>query len=360
MIMKVDVAELSPVQRRIQIELPSETVAEKFSHAYRDLGKRVRIKGFRAGKAPRTVLQRMYGEEIAGEVRSHLVEESLGEVIKERGLQVVSRPEIEANELHDGGVFSFSATFEVKPAIEVQEYLGIELERAKLSISDEQVESALTRLQESHARLEPVENRDVVRQGDFVTIDFEGSISGKSFAGAKGTNYTLQIGSGQALPQFENALVGLRVGERDTIQVTYPDNYANQEVAGKLVDFVVSVRDLKQKVLPALDDEFAKDHGECASLDELRAKLRERLEDELKHYQEEELKEQLVSRILERHSITPPPAMIERRERRKRFRRTADNRRSPKSIREPRRAANSSNPRYRENITAGKDRSWRS
>jgi trigger factor len=182
----------------------------------------------------------------------------------------------------------------------------------KLSISDAQVESALTRLQESHARLEPVENRDVVRQGDFVTIDFEGSISGKSFAGAKGTNYTLQIGSGQALPQFENALVGLKVGEGDTIQVTYPDNYANQEVAGKLVDFVVSVRDLKQKVLPALDDEFAKDHGECASLDELRTKLRERLEEELKHYQEEELKEQLVSRILERHSITPPPAMVER------------------------------------------------
>jgi trigger factor len=115
--MKVDVAELSPVQRKVQIELPSETVAEKFSHAYRDLGRRVRIKGFRAGKAPRTVLQRMYGEEIAGEVRSHLVEESLGEVIKERGLQIVSRPEIEANELRDGGAFSFSATFEVKPAI---------------------------------------------------------------------------------------------------------------------------------------------------------------------------------------------------------------------------------------------------
>jgi len=310
--MKVDVAELSPVQRKVQIELPPEAVTEKFAHAYRDLGRRVRIKGFRVGKAPRTVLQRMYGDEIAGEVRSHLVEESLGEVIKDHGLQIVSRPEIEANELKEGGAFSFSAVFEVKPAIEVQDYLGVELEKVKIAITDAQVEAALGRLQEGHARLEPVENRDVVRQGDFVALDFEGSIAGKTFDGSKGENYLLQIGSGQALPQFENALVGLKVGEPDNIQVVYPENYPNKEVAGKLVDFNVCVRDLKQKVLPALDDEFAKDHGECASLEELKSKLRTRLEQELEQYQQDQLKEQVLSKILERHSITPPPAMVER------------------------------------------------
>lgn len=310
--MKVDVAEISPVQRKVQIELPSEKVTDEFVRAYRELGRRVRIRGFRAGKAPRTVLQRMYGDEITGEVRSHLVEESLGEVIKDHGLQIVSRPEIEADELKDGGTFSFSAVFEVKPEIQVQDYLGVEVEKVKIAITDEQVEAALARLQEGHARLEPVENREVVHKGDFVTLDFTGSISGKPFAGGQGENYPLQIGAGQVLPQFENSLIGLKVGERDTIQVPYPEEYPNKEIAGKTVEFDIIVRDLKQKVLPSLDDEFAKDHGECGSLEELRRKIRARLEDEFKRYQEEELKEKLLSRILDKHSITPPPAMVER------------------------------------------------
>ncbi len=310
--MKIDVAELSPVQRKVQIEIPSEAVTGEFSRAYRDLSRRVRIKGFRAGKAPRTVLQRMYGDEITGEVRSHLVEESLGEVIKDRGLQIVSRPEIEANELKEGGAFSFSAVFEVKPEIDVKDYLGVEVEKVKVSITDEQVQSALERMRESHARLEPIENREVARQDDFVSLDFDGSVGGKPFPGGKGENYLLQIGSGRALPQFENALVGLKVGERDTIQVTYPENYPNKEIAGKLVDFTIVVRELKQKVLPELDDDFAKDYGECASLDELRSKIRSRLEEELTHYQDEELKEQLLSRVIEKHPVTPPPAMVER------------------------------------------------
>lgn len=310
--MKVDVAEISPVQRKVQIELPSEKVTDEFVRAYRDLGRRVRIRGFRAGKAPRTVLQRMYGEEINGEVRSHLVEESLGEVIRDRGLQIVSRPEIEANALKEGDPFLFSAVFEVKPEIQIQDYIGVEVEKVRIAVTDEQVESALLRLQEGQARLEPVENREVVHKGDFITLDFSGSISGIPFTGAKGENYPLQIGAGQVLPQFENSLIGLKVGERDTIQVPYPEEYANKELAGKTVDFEVTVRDLKQKVLPALDDEFAKDHGECASLDELRAKLRGRLEDEFKRYQEEELKEQVLSRILDKHTVTPPPAMVER------------------------------------------------
>ncbi|MBM4261350.1 MAG: trigger factor [Deltaproteobacteria bacterium] len=310
--MKVDVAEISPVQRKVQIELPSAKVTDEFVRAYRDLGRRVRIRGFRAGKAPRTVLQRMYGEEITGEVRSHLVEESLGEVIRDRGMQIVSRPEIDAHELKDGGPFSFSAVFEVKPEIQIQDYLGVEVEKVRFAITDEQVDAALARLQEGHARLEPVENREVVHKGDFITLDFSGSLSGKPFAGGKGENYPLQIGAGQVLPQFETSLIGLKVGERDAIQVPYPEDYPNKEIAGKTVDFEILVRDLKQKVLPTLDDEFAKDHGECASLEELRGKIRGRLEDEFKRYQEEELKEQVLSRILDKHSVTPPPAMVER------------------------------------------------
>ena len=310
--MKIDIDELSPVQRKVRVELPAETVAGEFSRAYKNLSQRVRVKGFRSGKIPRNVLQGMYGDEVKGEVRSHLVEESLGEIVKDRNLQIVSRPEVETAEFNESGPFSFSAVFEVKPDFEVKNYLGMEVEKVTIAITEAQVEEALQRLQEGHARLELVEGREVVQKGDFVTLDFEGTMAGKPFAGGKGENYMLEVGAAQALPQFEDAVVGLRLGERQTVAVNYPENYANKEIAGKAVDFSIVAREIKQKVLPVLDDEFAKDHGECASLDELKTRIRERLEHELGQYQKEELKEKLVSRLIEAHPFAIPPSMVER------------------------------------------------
>lgn len=310
--MKIDIDELSSVQRKVRVELPVETVATEFSRAYKNLGQRVRVKGFRTGKIPRSVLQGIYGDEVKGEVRSHLVEESLGEVIRERGLQIVSRPEVEANDLSEADAFSFSAVFEVKPEIDVKDYLGVEIERVKLAITDAQVDEALRRLQESHARLEPVTDRDIVQKGDFVALDFVGTIDGKTFSGGKGENYALEVGAGQALPQFEDAVTGLRVNEHHTVQVNYPEDFSNKEIAGKVVDFSLVVREIKQKVLPVLDDDFAKDHGECASLNELKDRIQGRLTDELKRYQDEELKEKIISRLIESHSFAAPPSMVER------------------------------------------------
>ena len=310
--MKIDIDELNPVQRKVRVELPAETVASEFSRVYKNLGRRVRVKGFRTGKIPRSVLQGIYGDEVKGEVRSHLVEESLGEIVRERGLQIVSRPEVEANDLSESGAFSFSAVFEIKPEIAVRDYLGIEVEKVKHSITDAQVEEALQRLQESHARLELVSNRDIVQKGDFVTLDFDGSIGGKPFAGGKGENYTLEVGAGQALPQFDDAVTGLQLGAPRNVQVRYPENYPNKEIAGKVVDFSLVAREIKQKVVPALDDEFAKDHGECASLDELRDRIRARLMGELKRYQDEDLKEKIISGLIDAHAFAAPPSMIER------------------------------------------------
>ena len=202
--------------------------------------------------------------------------------------------------------------FEVKPDIEVKDYLGIEVEKVKIAITEAQVEEALQRLQEGHARLELVEGREVVQKGDFVTLDFEGMMDGKPFAGGKGENYMLEVGAGQPCRNSRSAVVGLRLGERQTVAVNYPENYPNKEIAGKAVDFSIVAREIKQKVLPVLDDEFAKDHGECASLDELKTRIRERLERELGQYQKEELKEKLVSRLIEAHPFAVPPSMVER------------------------------------------------
>jgi trigger factor len=311
-IMRIDVDELGPVQRKVRVELPPEAVNDEFSRAYQKLGRQVRIKGFRAGKVPKSVLQGIYGDEIKGQVRSQLVEDSLGEIIKERELQIVSRPEIETNDLQEGQAFSFSAIFEVKPAIEVGNYIGIEVQRVKLAVTDAEVVESLKHLQESHARLEPVENRDIVERGDFVTLDFTGTIAGKVVPGAKSENYLMEVGAGQAVPEFENGVVGLKVGAETVIQANFPADYPNRQIAGKTVDFSVVVREIKHKVLPALDDEFAKDHGEYGSLEELKIAVRKRLEEELKQIQDEALKEQILSRLIEAHPLTPPSTMVER------------------------------------------------
>ncbi|HEX7232967.1 MAG TPA: trigger factor [Candidatus Binatia bacterium] len=310
--MKVDIDELSPVQRKVHVELPAETVAGEFSRAYKNLGRRVRVRGFRTGKIPRTVLQGIYGDEVRGEVRSHLVEESLAEIVRERGLQIVSRPELETNDLRETESFSFSAIFEIKPQLEVKDYLGIPIEKPRITVTEAQVDEALRRLQENHARLEPVADREVIEKGDFVTLDFEGTLDGKPFSGGKAQNYVLEVGAGQALAEFDEAVVGLKLGQDKSVSVNYPEDFPNKEIAGRVVEFSLKAHEIKRKVLPTLDDDFAKDHGECGSLEELKRKLRERLEEEMARYQTDELKEQILTRLIERHSFSIPQALVER------------------------------------------------
>lgn len=309
--MKVDLDVISPIRRRIRVELPADAVNKEFFRTYENLGKRVKIPGFRPGKAPRSLLQGLYGDEVRGQVRSRLVEQSLSEIIEQRGLRVVSHPEVEAEDLEEGRDFSFSAVVEVKPQIEASHYLGVEAEKFKLSVEVEQVEQALSRLQDAHAQLEPVEDREVVERGDYVVLDFVGAIEGKPFSGGKAENYGLEVGGGNALPQFEEAIVGLKKNGEHSISVAYPEDYFNRELAGKVVEFSVTVREIKKKILPRLDDEFAKDHGECGSLDELRQKVRSRLESELHEIQVRDLKEQLLTRLIESHPFEVPAAMVD-------------------------------------------------
>jgi len=308
--MKADIDNLSPVQRKIRLELPAETVDREFSRAYQGISQRVKVRGFRPGKVPRSVLQGIYGDDVKGQVRSQLVENSLGELFKERGIKVVSRPEIEAEDLEEGKAFAFSAVVEVKPEFEIKDYLGQEVEKIKLAVEEEQVETALCRLQESRAHLEPVEDREVVESGDYVILDFVGSVDGKPFPGAKGESYPLEVGKGNALPQFEEAIIGLKKGEEHTIRVPYPKDYFNKEIAGKMVVFSVNVRDIKKKILPSLDDEFAKDHGESATLDELKQIIRTRLENEIQEIQRGDLKERLLTQLIEANPFEVPPSMV--------------------------------------------------
>ena len=309
--MKIDLDVLSPIERKIRVELPADAVSKEFSRVYENLGQRAKVKGFRPGKVPRSILQGIYGNEVRGQVLSRLVENSLREVFKQRRLQVVSHPKVEPGDLEEGKEFAFSAFVEVKPEIEVKNYLGLEVEKVKISIGEAQVEAALRQLQETHAHLEPVQDRDVVGRGDFVLLDFVGSIDGKPLPGGKTENYLLEVGAGNALPAFEEAVIGLKKDSEHTISVTYPEDYFKRELAGKAAVFSVTVREIKKKELPSLDDDFAKDYGGCASLGELREKLRASLENELREIQSRQLKDQLLSRVMEANPFETPPAMVD-------------------------------------------------
>ncbi|HWP57189.1 MAG TPA: trigger factor [Candidatus Acidoferrales bacterium] len=311
--MKVDIDVMSQVRRKIRVELPPEVVAREFSEVYGRMVRRARVKGFRPGKVPRRVLEGIYGDEVRSEVLTHLVENSLREVFRERGLTVVSRPQVDADDLAEGKAFAFSAIVEVKPDIEVHDYLGMELTRVKLRATEAEVDRALAALRDQHAHLEPVgEDHERVAAGDFVLVDFSATVDGKPIPGGKAENHLVEVGSGGALPEFENALIGLKPNVPQQVTVTFPNDYSNRELAGKTAQFAVTVREIKKKVLPPLDDEFAKDVGEAATLAELRAKVRQRLDERLAQLQERELKEEILKRLIDAHAFDLPPAMIER------------------------------------------------
>lgn len=310
---KVDLDRISAVQQRVRVEVPPAAVSEAFTAVYGKLGLQTKLKGFRPGKIPRSVLQGFYGDHIKGEVLSRLVEGSLREAVRQHGMKVVSRPrvEAEADRLEEGKGFSFSALVEIHPEIELKNYLGIELEKARLVVDDAQVEKALQGLRDAHAQLVPLEERDRVERGDFVLLDFFGRIDGKPFTGGAGEGYGLEIGGGKVLPRFEEAIVGLKKEEEQIVSVPYPEDYPRRELAGKVAEFRVVVREIKKKILPGLDDEFAKDHGECATLAELREKIRGRLQEELNRIQIKQLREQLLTRLIEGNPFEVPQGLVE-------------------------------------------------
>jgi trigger factor len=309
--MKIDVEKMSPVQQRIRVEVPADRVDREFARAYDNITRRARVRGFRPGKTPRSVLQGLYREEVRGEVLSRLVEESLRDACVDRKIEVVSRPKIETGGLREGAEFSFSAVVEVKPDIAVASYLGLEIERVRLEIREADVEAALRRLQEHHAQLEPVTERNAVEEGDFVVVDFAPLGEKPSPLRRKVENYSVEIGKGAVLADFDRGLVGLEKNVAGVVPVAYPADYPDRDLAGNSVSFTVTVKEIKKKLLPPLDDEFAKDHGECSTLDELRAKVRDRLEGEIRAMQRESLKSQIVAKLIEAHPFEVPQSMVE-------------------------------------------------
>ena len=310
--MKCEVEVLTPTQRRLRLEVPADRVGKAFARIYQQVGRQAKVRGFRPGKIPQHVLRGLYGTEIQSQALSELVEEALAGAMQDQGLEPVAEPRLETGELNEAQPFAFTAVIEVKPEIELKNYRAVPLDRVRADIGEEDVDRALKALQDRNAQLEAVEGRDEVQDGDYVLIDFSGSVDGEPFPGSTAENYAVDIGAGRALPEFEQGLVGMQQGVAGNIAVNFPADVNDERIAGKTADFAVTVRDIRHKILPPLDDEFARDYGECDSLGELREKVRAELQREIETLQNGPLKDQIMERLIDEHVFEVSPSMVDR------------------------------------------------
>jgi trigger factor len=308
---RVVVESLSPVRKRLQVEVPASEVQGELDRAYASVGREARIRGFRQGRVPRAVLERMFGDQIRREVLAKLVEHSFHHAVEAERLDVVGAPEIDADDLAPGTSLKYSATVDIRPVIAVGDTSGIDVARPVFEVDEADVDRVLASLRESVAQLRPIEDRTVVAAGDVVAINVATRLDGGEPQRREGA--LVEAGSGSFPQALEGQLVGQQKGARLTIEVPYPDDYGNAALAGKTVQFDVEIVDLKAKELPALDDEFAKDHGRAESLTDLRAKVRTDLEAQASARADAAVRDALLDQLVARHGFDVPPSLVDRR-----------------------------------------------
>jgi len=302
----------SPVSRRVEVQVDAKRVRKAFDRAYRDLARTTQIKGFRRGKVPRKVLERVYGATLAEEMQRTLVRETLADAIEQTGLEPLSPPSVDSEPPRQDEEFRYTAHVEVRPEIELPELAGLPAKRPSVAVSDEDVTREVERLRERHAPVIEEPPGTEVETGHVLSIDFVGRIDGEAFEGGSGRDVELEVGSGRFLPGFEEQLIGARVDDDREVHVTFPEDYGNAELAGREAVFQVHVGEVKRRQLPELDDEFAKDLGDFETLEELRTRIRQDLLEMRENAARSALYRSILDALIERTEFDVPPGLGER------------------------------------------------
>ena len=309
--MKANVEEISSIKKKVSIEIPEDQVTKEVESFYKDLGKKAKIKGFRPGKVPRDILERYFKDYVKAEVVQKLIQDTYPQALSEADLQPVSPPVIDPGEFVEGKSYQYSAVIETKPDITLGGYAGLKIEGKKEGAKDEEVEERLKALQNLHANLKTLSEVRPIQAGDYVILDYEASMGGKPLEGGKAVDFTVEVGSGQFIPAFEEKLIGVKSEEEKTMEVSFPEDYGYQKWAGKTISFDVKIKEIKEKILPPLDDEFAKDLGDYASFEEFKAKLKGEIEKEKELGLERQLKDLVVDQLLEANPFEVPESLVE-------------------------------------------------
>ena len=300
--------------KKNELKLEFKIEAEKFDEAmkkvYTKTAKYFNVPGFRKGKAPMHMVEKMYGTEIFYEdTFNELVPGIFEEELKNNNIEAVSRPDIDIKQIGKGQELIFTAVIQTKPEVKLGKYKGIEIKKIEYNVSDDDVNHELKHMQEKNARLVSVERP--VKDGDITVIDFEGSIDGVPFDGGKAENHELTIGSKQFIPGFEDQIIGMKLDEEKDIKVTFPEEYFSKDLAGKEATFKVKLHEIKEKELPKLDDDFAKDTSEFETLAELKKSIKEKLEEENKHRAKHETENAVIEAVADTVELDIPSGMIE-------------------------------------------------
>ena len=306
---KVDKKENSKVE--IEFTMDKKQFNEELEKAYKQNAKKFKVPGFRAGMVPRAIVEQTYGEGVLYEaVIENNVDEAYRAAVIENNLEIVSRPELDIKQIGKDKDFIFVVTVCVKPEATVKDYKGIEVKKVSTRVTKKDVDAELDSIREKNARIVTVEDREL-KDGDISVIDFEGFKDGEAFEGGKAENFELTIGSGQFIPGFEEQMVGMKVNETRDINVTFPKEYHSEDLAGKDATFKVVLHEIKEKVLPEIDDEFAKDVSEFDTLEEYKKDLNKKVKEQKEAQAKAQKEQEAIDKFIEKVEVTIPEEMID-------------------------------------------------
>lgn len=309
--MNVKVEEVSSTRKKLSFEVAAERVDKEIDKAFRKIGKTAKVKGFRPGKVPVSVLEKYYGGQMEQDVLQRLISDTYFKALVDHDVPAVGEPSIvDSSGISKGQPFTYEAEVEVKPEIRAQDYTGLVLQKEQLVLPENLVDERLEELLQSRTQVE-VTKRKLAREGDTVVIDYAGRMEGELFEGGSGEDFSLELGSQTFIPGFEDQLVGMKRDEKREVEVTFPEDYGQPDLAGKPATFSVTLKEIKEKVKPQADDAFAKEFG-LDSLEDLRNELEKGHRRQETDRIENDLRERLVQQLIERNPIEVPEAMVEK------------------------------------------------
>ena len=310
--MKVTVENVSSVKKIMHVEIPEEKVVSELNNAYKQIKNTAKIKGFRKGKAPRSVLERLFKKDVHNDVCSQLIQDSFIQALKEADLDLVGKPEIDPPALDKKGPYKYAATVEIKPEIEDIDFKNLTLKKHLYHVTDEEMDAQVKMLRKNLAKQNPITEDRGVRENDFVLIDYEGFKDGKPFAETQKTeNHIMKVGEGQILKQFDDQLMGMKAGDHRKIKVKFPEDYFNDKLANQEITFQVKLHEIREEVLPEIDDEFAKNFGQYETLADLKDAITQNLDQGYAKRAEQEMNEQIFKSLIKKTEFELPDSMVD-------------------------------------------------
>lgn len=307
--MKVNLESIKGTEKKVDVYIPVEKVKEKNSEVFREFKKNAKIKGFRPGKAPDSVIRSMYGESIREEIVSGLVSDSLHNALEQVSVTPINKPRIDADDIKPDSEFHYSAVFEVLPEFELSQYKGLELTKRKTEVKEEDVEKTLEQIRERSAQTKLPEEPRPVAKGDNVVVDFEGTIDGEVVPDLKRENVQFIAGEGQLIEEFDKNLIGMNRGDESEFDVNYDENFQIEEAAGKTVHYRLKVNEIYERVFPEINDEFAKEIG-YDTLDELKRKIKEDLQNQYEREEQGRVTQEILDKLNSSHDIEIPESLL--------------------------------------------------